>query len=314
MARTYEDYIALATAAHARGFTSEAARKDALDFLNRAFDAAMAEIAKALLADGVDRETPEHKAMYWGRPSCHHWRADKHPALFAQFPLQVEQANRASELRAAIKATALVAKPPRKPTKKELEKLAHARTCQICGRAIFAEVGVIAHHGYERPGQGWQTSSCPGARHVPFEVSRDILVDHIKRCEEQLETMKTSCDAVAGEASPVVVYYELDRKDENGRAIYDNRTGARITDAFLFSATRETMAAIQIEHAAYFRKAFRSHNMPADVFQHLLNADIKQRQAEIAAHADYINHQRARATAWKAAERWDAAASTWVKL
>lgn len=48
-------------------------------------------------------------------------------------------------------------------------------TCQCCGRAIKAATGVIAHHGYRRPGGGWQTASCFGARHVPYEVGYDAL-------------------------------------------------------------------------------------------------------------------------------------------
>src|SRR5258708_1034079 len=48
-------------------------------------------------------------------------------------------------------------------------------TCQVCGRAIKANTGLIAHHGYKRPYDGWQTASCEGARYVPYEVSCDRL-------------------------------------------------------------------------------------------------------------------------------------------
>lgn len=48
-------------------------------------------------------------------------------------------------------------------------------TCQICARVIKANTGVIAHHGYQRPGDGWQTASCAGARYLPYEVSCDRL-------------------------------------------------------------------------------------------------------------------------------------------
>jgi len=48
-------------------------------------------------------------------------------------------------------------------------------TCQICGRAIKAKKGLIAHHGYSRPGYGWQTASCPGAQYLPYEVSHGRL-------------------------------------------------------------------------------------------------------------------------------------------
>lgn len=47
--------------------------------------------------------------------------------------------------------------------------------CQICGRAIKDKTGVIAHHGYTRPGDGYQTSSCYGARHLSYELSCDVI-------------------------------------------------------------------------------------------------------------------------------------------
>jgi len=63
-------------------------------------------------------------------------------------------------------------------------------TCQICGRTIKANTGVIAHHGYERP-QGWhaQTSSCFGARYKPYEES----CDRIPAAIESVEGFITNC-------------------------------------------------------------------------------------------------------------------------
>jgi hypothetical protein len=78
-------------------------------------------------------------------------------------PLQIVDADRLS--------------PYEKPAKNP-----HARECQICGRAIHAAAGLIAHHGYERPGDGFQTDSCAGARYEPYEISRD-------RIREVLDTM-----------------------------------------------------------------------------------------------------------------------------
>lgn len=65
-------------------------------------------------------------------------------------------------------------------------KAATAKTCQCCARPIFAETGTIAHHGYERPGYGYQTASCMGAKYLPFEVSRDRLGDLIGMLKDRL--------------------------------------------------------------------------------------------------------------------------------
>lgn len=66
-------------------------------------------------------------------------------------------------------------------------QLAH---CQICERAIKASKGLIAHHGYRRPGQGWQTASCFGARWRPYEAACDALPHAIKACEAFVENRK----------------------------------------------------------------------------------------------------------------------------
>ena len=71
--------------------------------------------------------------------------------------------------------------------------------CQICGRAIKANSKgcirwnprpnetlpdgsvAVALHGYRRPGQGWQTASCEGARWRPYETAREAILPAIDR-------------------------------------------------------------------------------------------------------------------------------------
>lgn len=49
------------------------------------------------------------------------------------------------------------------------------KTCPCCFRQIAIQGELMAHHGYERPGGGFQTSSCIGTRFKPLEVSREGL-------------------------------------------------------------------------------------------------------------------------------------------
>ena len=63
-------------------------------------------------------------------------------------------------------------------------------TCQVCAREIKAKSGIIAHHGYTRPEHGWQTSSCIGARNLPYEKSRDIIPKAIKSVQLFIESQK----------------------------------------------------------------------------------------------------------------------------
>jgi hypothetical protein len=62
--------------------------------------------------------------------------------------------------------------------------------CQICGRPIKDKKGFIAHHGYKRPYGVGQTSSCLGARFLPYEESRDRIPYVIDRCTKWIEHLK----------------------------------------------------------------------------------------------------------------------------
>jgi hypothetical protein len=62
--------------------------------------------------------------------------------------------------------------------------------CQVCGRAIKANTGLIAHHGYRRPYKGWQTASCEGARYVPYEVSCDRLREVVEMVKNFIVSQK----------------------------------------------------------------------------------------------------------------------------
>jgi hypothetical protein len=65
--------------------------------------------------------------------------------------------------------------------------------CQICGRDIKSAPGLIAHHGYRRPG-GWQTPSCPGARRLPYEISCDALPPTIDEGERYLDKVREALE------------------------------------------------------------------------------------------------------------------------
>jgi len=92
--------------------------------------------------------------------------------------------------------------------------MAQRMHCQCCGRPILANMGVIAHHGFERPRYG-QTPSCFGARKLPFEVARDAL-------GLMIEGLKNSIDALRKARAEVAAGHLGDRKvhdlrDHDGR-------------------------------------------------------------------------------------------------
>jgi hypothetical protein len=78
-------------------------------------------------------------------------------------------------------------------------------TCQICARLIRSKHGVIAHHGYTRPGGGWQTSSCDGTHHSPLEVSNACLIETIGDYEKLCRREALRIESVRNEEEPVVI-------------------------------------------------------------------------------------------------------------
>lgn len=79
--------------------------------------------------------------------------------------------------------------------------------CQCCGRSILAKTGTIAHHGYTRPGSGWQTASCYGAKALPWEVDRSALARLIDFIRDTLKRHVASRAEAAAEKIPVSYSY-----------------------------------------------------------------------------------------------------------
>ena len=66
------------------------------------------------------------------------------------------------------------------------------KTCACCFRGIALAGQTMAHHGYERPGYGSQTSSCMGIRFKPLEVSSEGLVAILDSEKRHLAVLERS--------------------------------------------------------------------------------------------------------------------------
>ena len=64
------------------------------------------------------------------------------------------------------------------------------QTCPCCFRLIAVVGEHMAHHGYKRPGLGFQTASCHGTRFAPLEVSSAGLVWLIGALQAQLASLQ----------------------------------------------------------------------------------------------------------------------------
>src|SRR4051812_8673701 len=180
--------VAQLQSAVASGMVPNALFTAAKDTVNREVD----RLAEAFLATGP--HTVRHHQSDWWLAA---YQANAFVSGAHSVPSVIKRASKAGlrEYVAFIRTELLpvydvlqAAKPlivkrgdmPKVRTERQIVDDAKRMTCQCCGRRIFAETGTIAHHGYQRPGEGWQTSSCYGAKELPFEVSRDRLGQMIK--------------------------------------------------------------------------------------------------------------------------------------
>lgn len=93
-------------------------------------------------------------------------------------------------------------------------------TCQICARDIKATTGVIAHHGYQRPGNGYQSSSCLGARQLPYEVSRDFIPEAIGQYQVWLDHQLSRIDELSNNPPATITRFarsSFEKNEELGR-------------------------------------------------------------------------------------------------
>jgi hypothetical protein len=110
----YADFAAFSLSA---GFPSEARRKEALGYLNRAYSQMREKLSDVLLtqypadADGVRADPFEE--LYWGVPMDLHLWKPRHADLFKAYPGAVTEAAALIELRDAIKAAVIEPKPVR---------------------------------------------------------------------------------------------------------------------------------------------------------------------------------------------------------
>lgn len=168
------------------------------------------------------------------------------------------------------------------------EKLKLQRTCQICGRDIFAETGKIAHHGYRRPHhQGYQTASCFGARALPFEQSRERLGEYIAMLEAERDKYAALAERVKAETIPIRYHYRECWGVRYNRRQYDAR--------MIFVDNREAFAWI---HAMYLAHEHTAPNATVKTFEDIRDADAADYQAEADACERERFLQQARWNAW----------------
>lgn len=193
-----------------------------------------------------------------------------------------------TRLRLAVAALPVV-KPPTKAQKQreERERDTRVKHCQICNGLWVAENGVIAHHGYKRPGDGMQTASCFGAMHRPFEVSRDRVMDFIT-LNSRLRLYLLRRIQELQESDPVLdlaaVWYETGHNKKNRN----------------FKVTPETFDQVKEkvrQENEKWRPMFNANN-----YAELKEREIKMLRRDAADYAEVIKTFTKRYNDWKPVE------------
>lgn len=196
---------------------------------------------------------------------------------------------------------AIIGKRKPAPTKTSIaqaERDAKAMTCQCCARKILAETGEIAHHGYQRPGAGWQTASCYGAKALPFEVDRARLGELIAAHRRSKASFEAHLERLKAEKDPLSWTFQDITTKRN--AWTKGKTVTKIV-------TRETFDAVFAETETIRAKAY-----PDMTYDRLKALKIHETERDIRMLADEIAFQQPRYDGWvQTHERRDGA---WVAI
>jgi hypothetical protein len=284
----------------AAGFNTETARKDALYFVARAYTA-LRDLAHVQGLRTYDLPF-----------DLHQYRSAKHAAMLGTaLGAQVEAL---AELRGEIRAAAIVAKVKTK-TAEQIRKDVESKTCQVCGRPIFAEAGVIAHHGYTRPWEGVQTASCPGARELPFEVDRALLAREIAGLEDAVADAAQRAADIEAERAPLAVSWKTKQENPNWRALPAAKRG--FVDRYVKlgrPVTRETFEAVEAEFKASNRLG-PHQTLSYGGFDALKRSALRTAQQRLAGLRADLATQQARYDGWRQTHRAGGAGEpVWVAL
>ena len=90
----------------------------------------------------------------------------------------------------SLKANVVMGRAPSTGPAKPVNPNKDVKTCPCCFRAIAVVGATMAHHGFRRPGNGMQTSSCPGIRFKPLELTPEGMKYMSKAHGNSIEAAK----------------------------------------------------------------------------------------------------------------------------
>ena len=185
-------------------------------------------------------------------------------------------------------------------------KATHIGTCQVCGRSQKLPNDRLSKHGYTKE-WGFFNGVCPGAHHLPFEVSIDQIESAIasaKRNREEVELtqkkLRTPLDRKGKAMGWVQKYvsatwqsrksYYLDKEVEviAVEVPYSDGTGSYFAFHYLDGDKQVKF------------QSFSGHRSAHDLADSLNETKAKRLDKNISELTRYINWQTGRITGWKA--------------
>ena len=303
----FERLVGELGAAIAAGMVPNKKFSDTKDIVNRAID----EAAEAFLKSGPHIKgrdgKPHHQSDWWIAA----YDANASVSSAHNLPAALKRAKKHGELAAYAEFISgllplremLEAAKPLIRKRNELPKVRSAAQiaddskrmiCQCCQRSILANMGSIAHHGYERPDWGYQTASCMGAKRLPFEADRAALGEMIAFMRDRLARNEKHRAAIKAEKLPIVFNYE---SQMIGPIRYArNRWDKWPTVKRTFEVTRESFAE--------FKKGPGSDSTYGQDYEDYKARHVEYLTRSINSLRAQIKEEQARYDGWKQTHEW----------
>lgn len=170
-------------------------------------------------------------------------------------------------------------------------------TCQCCGGSYLAKLGTIAHHGYQRPGTGWQTASCMGAKFVPFENGHARLDQLIATLEGRMKDLKKAVKETQEEKVEVRFTFPDYSQPRS-------RTFGQPTKTVSF--TRQTFDQVKKENAEGWRRMASGHS-----FEECQQRQIAKYESQYTATKTFHREATKRRVDWKHTHDYDKKQKVW---
>lgn len=127
--------------------------------------------------------------------------------------------------------------------------------CQICEGHFTAKKGLLAKHGYKRPGDGFLHGECFGAHRVDYATGTDALVEYRVLIADMHAGAVRAFEALAGLPAFNQTTLDYQRDKETGRIVYHGRRAQMIPVSESFAPGVSPL--LQYNHALDYERMSR---------------------------------------------------------